>query len=157
MEPKRLRAGQSFGRAWFALTVALAVHTFDEASTGFLGVFNATAAILRARWGWFPLPTYTFRGFLTVLLSVIALCLLLTWPASRGARWLRPLGWLNALILFANALSHTLFTILGHTVAGVTFPRPAPGFYSSPLLFIGSVWLMMRLWKTRAASQLELQ
>jgi hypothetical protein len=30
----------------------------------------------------------------------------------------------------------------------VTFPRPAPGFYSSPFLFAASVWLMVRLRRT---------
>jgi hypothetical protein len=47
--------------------------------------------------------------------------------------------------MFFNGMGHTLFSVLGHTVATVTFPRPAPGFYSSPFLFIGSAWLMVRL------------
>ena len=58
-------------------------------------------------------------------------------------------AWLYAVTHLFNAIGHTVGTILGHTVAGVTFPRPAPGFYSSPLLVIGSVWLMLRLRQTR--------
>jgi len=54
-----------------------------------------------------------------------------------------------------NAMGHTLGTILGHTVASVTFPRPAPGFYSSPFLFIASIWLMVRLRRTASASRLS--
>ncbi|MFZ0197799.1 MAG: hypothetical protein WB523_23980 [Candidatus Sulfotelmatobacter sp.] len=61
---------------------------------------------------------------------------------------LRSLAWPYALIMLLNALGHTIGTILGHTVASVTFPRPAPGFYSSPLLFAASVWLMLRLRRT---------
>jgi hypothetical protein len=53
--------------------------------------------------------------------------------------------------MFLNGMGHTLFSILGHTVPAVTFPRPAPGFYSSPLLFAASVWLMLRLRRTAGA------
>jgi hypothetical protein len=137
-----------FGRAWFALTVAFALHVVDEASTGFLDIYNPTVIALRTRWGWFPMPTFQFREWLVGLIVGVAVCLALTPAAARGARWLRPLAWLYALIMFFNGVGHTAATILGHTVGGVTFPRPAPGFYSSPFLFIGSVWLLMSLWES---------
>jgi hypothetical protein len=72
----------------------------------------------------------------------------LTPVAARGMRGLRPLAWCYAVLMFLNGLGHILFTILGHTVASVTFPRPAPGFYSSPFLFVASGWLMARLRRT---------
>ena len=140
------RAG--FGRAWFALTVAFAFHVLDEATTGFLPVYNATVLAVRARWHWFPMPTFEFRVWLTGLICGVVLCFALTPAATRGARWLRPLAWFYAVVHFFNATGHTVATILGHTVPSVTFPRPAPGFYSSPLLYVGSVWLMRRLWRT---------
>jgi len=148
MEQKRSQAACGFGLAWFALTVAFALHVLDEASTGFLAVYNPTVIAMRARWGWFPMPTFGFREWLVGLILGVLLCFALTYPAARGARWLRPLAWLYALIQFSNAMGHTIATILGHTVASITFPRPAPGFYSSPFLFVGSVWLMVRLWRT---------
>jgi hypothetical protein len=74
--------------------------------------------------------------------------------AAQNARWLRPLAWFYALLMFFNGMGHTVFTILGRTVESVTFSRPAPGFYSSPFLFIGSVWLMLRLWKTTSGSRI---
>jgi hypothetical protein len=58
---------------------------------------------------------------------------------------------MRALLMFFNGMGHTVFTILGRTVESVTFSRPAPGFYSSPFLFIGSAWLIIRLWKTAFA------
>ncbi len=139
---------RSFGREWFALTVAFALHVVDESATGFLGVYNPTVAAMRARWGWFPMPAFQFREWLVGLILGVVLCLALTPLAARGAGWLRPLAWLYALIMFFNAMGHTLFTILGHTVASVTFSRPAPGFYSSPFLLIGSVWLILQLRRT---------
>jgi hypothetical protein len=139
----------SFGLPWFALTVAFALHVFDEAVTGFLAIYNPTVTALRARWGWFPMPTFEFREWLVDLSLAVVICFALTPLAAKGVRWLRPLAWLYAFIHLLNAVGHTAGTILGHTVAGVTFPRPAPGFYSSPLLFIASVWLMARLRQTR--------
>jgi hypothetical protein len=78
----------------------------------------------------------------------VVICLALTPLAEQGVRWMRFLAWSYALIHLLNAMGHTVGTILGHTVASVTFPRPAPGFYSSPLLFIASIWLMVRLRQT---------
>ena len=95
------------------------------------------------------MPTFAFREWLVGLIVAVAIFFALTPLAARDVRWLRPLAWLYAAIQISNAMGHTIGTILGHTVASVTFPRPAPGFYSSPLLLIGSIWLMVRLRQTR--------
>jgi len=153
--PQDSSTARGFGIPWFALTVAFACHVLDEASTGFLGVYNPTVTAMRARWGWFPMPTFEFREWLVGLILGVLICFGLTPVAARGARWLRPLAWFYALIMFFNGTGHTLFTILGHTVTTVTFARPAPGFYSSPLLFIGSLWLMLSLWRTGRAQSLS--
>jgi hypothetical protein len=145
----RREFGESgFGRAWFALTAAFALHVLDEATTGFLHVYNPTVTALRARWGWFPMPTFEFRQWLVGLSAAVLLGFALTPAATRGPRRLRPVAWFYAVVMFSSGMGHTVFTILGRTLPSVTFSRPAPGFYSSPLLFVGSVWLMMRLWQT---------
>jgi len=128
--------------------VAFALHISDEATTGFLGVYNPTVSMLRASWGWFPMPTFEFREWLVGLILTCTLLFCLTPIAERGMPGLRPLAWVYAVIMFLNGMGHTLFSILGRTVASVTFPRPAPGFYSSPFLFATSVWLMVRLRRT---------
>lgn len=145
---RRAFGESGFGRAWFALTAAFALHVLDEATTGFLHVYNPTVTALRARWGWFPMPTFEFRQWLIGLSAAVLLGFALTPVATRGPRWLRPLAWFYAVVMFSNGMGHTVFTILGRTLPSVTFSRPAPGFYSSPLLFAGSAWLMMRLWQT---------
>ena len=142
----------SFGREWFALTVAFALHVLDEAATGFLNVYNPTVTAIRERIAWFPMPMFGFREWLLGLIAGVLLCFALTPVAAQNARWLRLLAWFYAMLMFFNGIGHTLFTVLGRTVASVTFPRPAPGFYSSPFLFIGSIWLMTRLWKTAAGA-----
>jgi hypothetical protein len=140
-----------FARPWVALTIAFALHVLDEATTGFLKVYNPTVIAVRHHWRWFPMPTFEFRVWLVGLIIAVAFCFALTPLAARGVRWFRPLAWLYAVIQFSNAMGHTIGTILGHTVRSVTFPRPAPGFYSSPLLFIGSIWLIVRLVETARA------
>jgi hypothetical protein len=137
-----------FGSAWFALCLAFALHTLDEATTGFLAVYNPTVIILRQRWGWFPGRPFEFREWLILLVVACGLLFCLTPVAARGMQGLRPVAWIFAIVMLLNSLSHTLFTILGHTVAAVKFSRPAPGFYSSPLLFAASLWLMVRLRRT---------
>ena len=133
--------------------MAFALHVFDEAATGFLNVYNPTVLTMRARRGWFPMPTFGFREWLAGLIAGVLLCLLLTPVAARGAHWLRPLAWFYALVMFLNGAGHTVFTVIGHTVASLTFPRPAPGFYSSPFLFICSVWLVVELIRTAPAEK----
>jgi hypothetical protein len=145
VKPAPALSASGFGSAWFALCVAFALHILDESTTGFLAVYNPTITILSSRWSWFPMPTFGFRAWLATLIVACGLLFCLTPVAARGMRGLRPLAWLYAVLMFLNGLGHTLFTILGHTVASVTFPRPAPGFYSSPLLLAASLWLMVRL------------
>lgn len=128
--------------------MAFALHIVDEASTGFLAVYNPTVTILRERWGWFPMPAFEYRQWLTTLIVACGILFCLTPVAARGMRGLRPVAWTFATIMFLNALGHTFFSILGRTVAAVTFPRPAPGFYSSPFLFLASFWLIHRLRRT---------
>lgn len=149
MQPSQAASG--FGRAWFALTVAFALHVIDEAASGFLYVYNPTVIAMRERWRWFPMPTFEFWPWLIALVAGVVICFSFTPIAARGARWLRPLAWFYALVMFFNGMGHTVFTILHHTVASVRFYPVAPGFYSSPFLFIGSVWLIMRLWQTAAS------
>lgn len=146
--PQSARPAQ-FGYAWLALCISFVAHIVDEAATGFLPVYNATVLEMRSRYSWFPMPTFEFRGWLTGLIIANVLLLLLTPFAFRNAGWLRPIAYVFAVIMLLNGLGHTFFTILGHTVSSVTFPRPAPGFYSSPFLLVSSIWLLRALRSSR--------
>lgn len=138
----------NFGLAWLLLCLVFAVHVTDEAVTGFLEVYNPTVMALRHRY-WFPLPTFAFREWLLGLLVVDAILLLLTGSAYRNSRALRPLAYLLASVMLLNGLGHVVGTILGRTVESVQFSRPAPGFYTSPLLLAASLYLFFRLRATR--------
>jgi hypothetical protein len=131
--------------AWIALCLALALHVIDEASTGFLLVYNPSVRALRQRWPWLPFPLFTFRVWLAGLVLAIVLLLCLSVFVLHGARWMRPIGYGFAFLMFANGLGHILGTILGRTVGSVRFRRPMPGFYSSPFLLLASLYLLWEL------------
>jgi hypothetical protein len=138
-------SSSNLGVAWVAFCLALALHVADEALTGFLFVYNPTILALRPHDWWFP-PTFEFRVWLTGLILAIVIGLALSPLFFRGARWVRPIGYFLAVVVgIFNALGHITGTILGRTVATVTFPRPMPGFYSSPFLLAASVYLLVQL------------
>ena len=129
---------------------ALAVHVADEALTGFLSFYNPTVLALRARFGFWPMPPFEFGEWLTGLAVGILLLAALAPLAFGNVRWIRPFFYLCAVVFgVLNALGHTLFTILGQTVSTVRLPRPAPGFYSSPLLLAAGIYLLLQLRRTR--------
>jgi hypothetical protein len=124
----------------------------DEASTGFLAVYNPTVLAFRPPGWWFP-PTFEFRAWLTGLILAVLLGLALSPLFFRGSHWVRPLGYFVAVAAgILNALGHITATILGHTVPTVQFPRPMPGFYSSPILLAAAVYLLFRLARSASAS-----
>jgi hypothetical protein len=140
---------QAVGRAWIALCLALALHVIDEALTGFLDVYIASARALRDRWQWLPLPLFTLDTWIVGLALAIVILLALSGFVRRGARWARALAYLVSALMIANALGHTLGTIFGGTVGSIAFARPMPGFYSSPVLFAASIYLLKQLRATR--------
>jgi hypothetical protein len=155
MNSERDPAGApNFGRAWILLCVAFCAHVADEALTGFLPLYNATVLAMRSEYKWYPMPTFEFREWLIALIVANAVLLLLTPYAFRNAWWLRPLAYLFAGVHLLNGMGHTLATIFGRTVSSVPVPRPAPGFYSSPLLLAGSIYLLFCL-KASARKQVQ--
>jgi len=148
--------------AWVMMWIALAIHVTDEALNGFLPVYNATVLALRAELGFWPMPVFEFKTWLLGLSIGILVLALLSPLAFRNVRLLRPFFLFVAVVAgVLNATGHTVATILGHTVSTVRFERPAPGFYSSPLLAIVSIYALLQLWRTRKkgdpnAHQMEL-
>ena len=131
--------------AWIALCLALALHVIDEASTGFLRVYNPSVKALRQRWPWLPFPVFSFGVWLAGLVLAVVVLLCLSVFVWRGAGWMRPLAYIFAFFMLANGLGHIVGTILGRTVGSIRFPRPMPGFYSSPFLLLASLYLLYRL------------
>ncbi len=143
---------RQLGWAWVGFCLAVALHVTDEALTGFLSVYNPTILAIRPPDWWFP-PTFSFRAWLTGLILAVLLGFAISPFFFRGYRAVRPVGHFVALVAgIVNALGHITGTIFGRTVASVRFPRPMPGFYSSPILLAAAVYLLFRLAKSRQAA-----
>ena len=135
--------------AWLILCGAVVLHVIDEALTGFLAVYNPTVLAFKARVPWLPLPVFCFEIWLAGLAMLCALLLTATPLVASGRRAGRLLAYVVAVVMVLNAVLHTLGTILGHTVPSVSFPRPMPGFFSSPVLFAAALLVLWRLARTK--------
>jgi hypothetical protein len=71
-------------RAWRLLVSALTVHVIDEALTNFLDFYNPLVLTIRSRVPWFPMPTFTFRLWLTGLIVLVIFLTSLTRSVRRG-------------------------------------------------------------------------
>jgi uncharacterized membrane protein HdeD (DUF308 family) len=134
-------AASRFGTAWLLLCAALALHVTDEALTGFLDIYNPTVQAIRQRAPFLPLPTFTFRVWLTGLIVVVTLLSALSVAAFRGKTWMVPLAYVFGFFMLLNGCAH----IAGSFYLG----RLAPGVYSSPLLLAGAINLLVAARRAR--------
>jgi len=149
-----MTAGSRVGFAWLGFSLSLAFHVADEAATGFLDVYNPTIAVLRRELGFWPMPAFDFKTWLVGLVIGIV-CMLIASPlAFRNESWFRPIFYFLVLVAgILNGVGHVAATIAGRTVGEVTFARPAPGFYSSPLLLVAAAYSLIQLWNTRVVEE----
>lgn len=132
-----------FGTAWLLLCVALAMHVTDEALTDFLDIYNPTVEAIRQRVPFFPMPTFTFRGWLTGLIVAVALLSTLSVAAFRGKKWMAPLAYVFGFLMLLNGC--------GHIAGSFYLGRLVPGVYTAPLLLAASVNLIVRARRVRSA------
>jgi hypothetical protein len=122
-----------FGRPWVFLTVAVAIHVADEAVNDFPSAYNSGVRHIRDQLPLVLLPTVTFDAWLaSLVVGVCFLAALSPW-AYRGHARLIPIASVVAVFMFLNAVGHVAVSLyMNDWVAGV---------YSSPLLFLSSIWL----------------
>jgi hypothetical protein len=132
---KEVTLNRRFGIAWVTFALAVAVHVTDEAMHDFLSTYNSSIRATRARLPFLPLPTFSFRIWLSLLIAGIFLLLCLSPLAFRAHSWLRTVSQpLGILVGVANATLH-----IG---SSVYFHRWMPGVYSSPLLLLAAIYLL---------------
>ena len=123
-----------FGPAWVTLCVAFGIHVVDEALTDFLSVYNPMVRAVRARFPFLPLPTFTFRVWLTGLVLAVGVLASLAPFAIRGAPWMRPIAYAFGIVMAGNGLLHL--------VGSVYMRKAMPGVYSAPLLLAAAIYLL---------------
>jgi hypothetical protein len=128
--------------SWACLAAALGLHVADEALTGFLPLYNSVIESLRATYGWVPFPTFTFSTWLGGLIALVVLLFALTPLVLRGYRWLRGPSYFLGGLMIANAI--------GHMLASLWLRDFAPGVYSSPVLLLAAVALLVTTVQSRS-------
>jgi hypothetical protein len=123
------------GLAWATLCVAFAIHVADEALTDFLSVYNPAVRAIRTRFPFLPLPTFTFRVWLTGLVAAVLVLASLTPLAFRGVAWIRPVGYAYGIVMVGNGLLHL--------VGSFCMRKAMPGVYSAPLILGAAIYLLV--------------
>ncbi len=134
-------AAPRFGTAWLLLCASLAMHVADEALTGFLDIYNPTVQAIRQSAPFLPLPTFTFRGWLTGLVIAVTLLSALSIAAFRGKKWMAPLAYVFGFFMLLNGCTH----VVGSFYLG----RLMPGVYTAPLLWAASIHLIVQARRVR--------
>jgi len=112
--------------AWLLLCAALAVHVADEASTGFLDLYNPAVIAMGL-----PALRFTFPVWITLLaLAIVGLVILSYW-VRRGTWWTVHAGYTFAFLVLANGIAHLSFSIHRHAWMS--------GAYTSLLLVAASL------------------
>lgn len=120
---------------WLGLTTALAIHVTDEALTDFLPLYNSIVDKIRASYPFIPLPTFTFPLWLGGLIIAVLLLLLLSPLVFAGRLWLRYVSYALSILMILNGL--------GHIGASLYWGTLAPGVYSSPILLLAALALLV--------------
>ncbi len=121
--------------AWMGLCVALAIHVADEAITDFLSLYNPAVLAIRERNPALPLPTFTFESWLSWLVFAVLALVAASYFVWRGRWAMRPISYIFAAVMLLNGLLH----IAGSLYMG----KMMPGVYTSPLLLVTSVVLII--------------
>lgn len=133
-----------WGYSWVALVAAFAIHVLDEALTDFLPLYNAIVTELRESYSFVPLPTFAFPVWLGGLITALVILTLLSPMVFSGRKPLRYVSYFFSIIMILNGL--------GHVGASVYWGTFAPGVFSSPILVLAAVALLVSTIKARKAS-----
>ena len=117
-----------------SLTLALAVHVWDEASHDFLSLYNPIALRIRQAGPLLPIPVFTFRVWLAGLIGAVVMLLGLSFFVFKGARWTRVASDVFGAFMLLNGC--------GHILGSISSSRLLPGAYSAPLLILASLVLL---------------
>ena len=141
---KKLTPTLRFGIAWMVLVFVLAIHVVDEMATGFLPFYNSLVTSMQASYGWFPMPVISLPVWLNGL-GIVLVALLLSSPlVFEGKRYMRPIAFVFGSLMVLNAVAHV--------GASLYLGKAVPGVYSSPLLLIAAIYLLLMARRDRQAT-----
>ncbi|HEX5876139.1 MAG TPA: HXXEE domain-containing protein [Pyrinomonadaceae bacterium] len=121
--------------AWMGLCAALAIHVVDEALTDFLGVYNPAVIGVRERYPSLPLPTFSFEMWIALLIFAVVALTAASYFVWKGRWAMRPISYVFAIVMLLNGLLHIAWAVYTWKLM--------PGVYSSPLLLVASIALIV--------------
>jgi hypothetical protein len=139
----KTQSGRRLGVAWLILVFSVLLHVLDEATSGFLDVYNPTVLELRRRIHWLRLPTFAFESWLSGLAIALGIAFLVSPLAFRWPKAFRPIAIIGAILMILNGANHLVGTLMGHTFYDIRFARPMPGTYSSPSMIAAAVYVLL--------------
>ena len=133
----RLRLRRRHWLAWMGLCVALAVHVADEALTGWLDWYNPTVRAIHEQYPLVSilLPVITFEVFLSLLIFAVVMLTAVSYFVWKGRWAMRPISHVFAVVMLTNGLVHIAHSLYMRQLM--------PGVYTSPLLLIASIVLII--------------
>ncbi|HEU4510781.1 MAG TPA: HXXEE domain-containing protein [Pyrinomonadaceae bacterium] len=117
------------------LCAALAIHVVDEAVTDFLGVYNPAAVAMRERYPSIALPTFTFETWIALLIFAVVALVAASYFVWKGRWAMRPISHVFAVVMLLNGVLHIAWSIYVWKLM--------PGVYTSPLLLVASIALIV--------------
>ena len=133
-----------WGIAWLGLAIALAIHVTDEALTGFLPLYNSIVLEIRESYSFIPLPTFIFPVWLGGLIVAVLILFLLSPLVFAGRTPLRYMSYALSIMMILNGF--------GHMGASLYWGTLAPGVYSSPILLVAAVALLVSTFQAHRKS-----
>lgn len=107
----------------------------------FLPLYNSLVHSLQVSYPWIPLPTFSFTVWITGLSIGVLTLLGLSPLVFAGSRFLRPVAYFLGILMLANAM--------GHIGASFYWGKLVPGVYSSPILLVAALALLITTYAAR--------
>lgn len=126
--------------AWVFLTLVFALHVLDEALNDFLSLYNPLVSAINEELDVAFFPVFSFANWLTGLIIGIMILLGFSFFARQPKRWIIYLGYIYGMIMLVNGI--------GHILGSLYYSEWIAGVYTSPLLVIGSVYLLWSAGRT---------
>lgn len=117
------------------LCAALAIHVVDEALTDFLGVYNPAVVAIHERYPSIAPPTFTFETWIALLIFAVMALVVASYFVWKGRWAMRPISHAFAIVMLLNGLLHIAWSVYVWKLM--------PGVYSSPLLLVASIALIV--------------
>lgn len=134
--------------SWLFLIVSLILHVIDEALNNFLDFYNPLVLKIKEHISFIPLPTFTFRIWISGLSIGVVLLLLMTPFIYDRNRFFIPVAKIFSILMILNGLAHI--------IGSIYYDRILPGLFSSPILIIFSAYFILVLILNKKESQIHL-